>query len=196
MVPQATTQRTTPTPETLNRARRDYLLGRGAIHCIADTYGINAKGLAQRAYTEKWVQLREKYAHFEPVLKLIDQIRDVDTRIDELIQDKPKDQLASPDELTLGENYAKDLDCLCRAKQRLFSMLWGITGHPKPPTAKPPKERNVAKEKMMRALSEPDTKPGKRKGKKVDQPVNNQAAPQPIDVPSSGVDEPNSHTTQ
>lgn len=157
--------------ETRNRIKQDYALGKGSISRVSEAYGVNPKTAIRWADNEKWTTLRTNYAHFQPVLKLIDQINDVDRKIDELIGIHPVEPLGDPDAGD-GEDYAKNLDCLCRSKQRLFSMLWGITGHPKPPTAKAPKERNVAKEKMLKALSAHAESKPKKARKIVDQAVN------------------------
>jgi transposase-like protein len=116
------------------KIKRDYLLGMGSIHSLAGLYGVNPASVRKWADTENWTSLRELYAG-DDVLTLKDQIRS----LDEQIEAKPA---------------PKDLDSLFRAKQRCMSMLWGITGHPKPPTGKPPKERNPARDAMMKKLSD------------------------------------------
>lgn len=150
--------------------KRDYVLGKGSIATLAETYGVNAGAMQKRAMTGKWVSIRTKYAKTDDVLILRDQIEDLNHKISEC--DEPK-----------------DIDSLYRAKQRALSMLWGITGHPKPPTAKPPKERNIAKEKMLKALTEDDRPKASKKVKRtVDQSVNQGDAPQDIVVESEPMD--------
>jgi transposase-like protein len=114
------------------KIKRDYLLGKGPIRSLCEEYGVNPGTAQQWAEAEKWTDLRKLYA-MDDVLTLKDQIRS----LDEQIAAKPA---------------PKDLDSLFRAKQRAFSMVWGLTGHPKPPTGKPPKERSPARDALLKRL--------------------------------------------
>lgn len=120
--------------ETIATAKRDFILGKGSISSIAERYGVSEQGLYKRSVTEKWSAQRTQYGRVDDVLELRDQIADLNDRISTC--DEPK-----------------DIDCLYRAKQRALSMLWGITGHPKPPVGERPKRDNPAKAAMLKRLA-------------------------------------------
>jgi hypothetical protein len=136
------------TPLDVSRARTDYLLGKAPLSSLADTYGINENVLKARSASEKWGELRERYARRDDVIKLIDQIDALDQRISDCDIDK-------------------DFDPLFRAKQRAMQMLWRLTGTPKEPIGKLTRGADPAKAAILAKLG----KPGKQSKRVVESQV-------------------------
>lgn len=61
--------------DTMGKAKRDYIAGRGSYRALAAKYNIPLRTMADRAKAEKWVELREQGRN-KAVMQSVDAIRD------------------------------------------------------------------------------------------------------------------------